>query len=366
MFWALTTLRHAKRHVWSHLYVKSFLLFSLLAALALFINAHQFSFSEVIISSLYLLRWLVYGGIFLVVRELSDKQKKSVFYLLYCSGFIVVILGFIQYFFYPNVRNIYYLGWDDHLYRLVSSILDPNFAAASICLIIFALFGRLLSVRSEHVKERMVLSLATLVTFIALLLTYSRSGYVMFLVGSVVFLLLAGKKKLIGLLAAVLVVGIILLPKDRHSAGVELLRTASISARSASAQQAIKIIADHPIAGVGFNTYRYVQKKYGFTAGANWQENHAGAGTDNSWLFVMATTGIFGLGAYIYFWYVLIYNSYNFYKYYKRYNLTKFQWMVALVVLSSIAGLFVDALFINSLFFPAILFWIWCLLGILQ
>ena len=54
------------------------------------------------------------------------------------SGSLIVLLGFIQLMFYPALRNLYYLGWDEHLYRMFSTFLDPNFAGAFF--VLFTLF----------------------------------------------------------------------------------------------------------------------------------------------------------------------------------------------------------------------------------
>ena len=49
--------------------------------------------------------------------------------LLLFSGLVIVGLGFVQYFFYLGLRNLYYLGWDEHL-SFIFQLLDPNFAGA--------------------------------------------------------------------------------------------------------------------------------------------------------------------------------------------------------------------------------------------
>jgi len=42
------------------------------------------------------------------------------------------------------------------------------------------------------------------------------------------------------------------------------------------------------------------QKEKGYLNSSNWQTNHAGAGADNSYLFVLATSGTIGLIAFGY------------------------------------------------------------------
>jgi len=64
----------------------------------------------------------------------------------------------------------------------------------------------------------------------------------------------------------------------------------------------LRIIKDNPLFGVGFNSLRFMKRDYGFL-NQDWQESHSGAGVDSSVLFVWATTGVFGLGIYLWlFW----------------------------------------------------------------
>ena len=99
----------------------------------------------------------------------------------------------------------------------------------------------------------------------------------------------------------------------------------------------MKIIKEKPILGVGFNTLRYYQK--------NLPENQAGAGLDNSWLFVLATSGALGFLGYLGIW---------------GKALNKFK---NPLVVSSLFALFVHAFFVNSLFYPWVMAWMWILLA---
>lgn len=323
-----------------------------------FINLQTF---ELIYSMFYLLRWIIYGFVFLIVDSLNLNVKKNIIKILILSQLLFIILGLIQYSFYPNLRNLYYLGWDDHLYRLFSTFLDPNFAATQLNLFIFLLVPIILTNNFLSHKYKKLLLVIFSLSFISLLLTYSRSGYLMFTSGIFISLWMLNKKRLILLSFSLLTIGIVLIPKNLGSAGVELWRTASISARSKSLQQAIIIINDNPVFGVGFNSYRYIQKKYGFTDEKNWEVTHSGAGTDNSFLFVFATTGILGIFTYLYLWFVILKRNFNIYKKSRDYLNDK---IFSVVIISSVIGLFVNSLFINSLFYPAIMFWMWTILGL--
>ena len=169
------------------------------------------------------------------------------------------------------------------------------------------------------------------------------------------FLFLIGKKKLIAVSVIVFFLIIFVTPKSFQTEGTNLLRVASSEQRIESFQLGVKIFQSSPIYGVGFNAYRYAQNRYGLND-AIWQTTHSGAGTDNSFLFVLATTGVVGFLAYIY----LLITMFG----YAKSNFKKSIYSV--VLLSSLTGLIFSSLFINSLFYVFILEWIWVISAITE
>jgi len=133
-----------------------------------------------------------------------------------------------------------------------------------------------------------------------------------------------------------------------------LLRTASSEARLETSRNALKIIQDHPILGVGFNAYRYAQIKYNFRNAHPLFMSHADSGVDNSFLFVLATTGIIGFIAYISLWFFILKMAVV----RKKHELS----IAGVLVIASIVGLSVNALFINSLFYAPLMLWMWLLI----
>ena len=368
---------------------KPIFIFIFFAFLSLLFNYTSLKTPEFIISFLYLLRFVSYAGIYFIISGFDLKFKKVILILMVISGTLIVLAGFIQYFFYPNLRNLYYLGWDEHLYRLFSSFLDPNFAATIISLYLILILSILFSGLPPHpslsLRERvrgegftrmtqgMFLVLISIFAFVALLLTYSRSGYLMFFTSTSLLLLILGKKKFIAILLVVLTIGIIFLPKNLGGEGVKLLRTASVISRSEYLGNAITIFRDNPILGVGFNAYRYAQHRYGFIDDSNLRTSHAGAGTDNSFLFVLATTGIVGFAFYLYLWFKILKSCHreqvlgSFGMLNQVQHDTKkesFQKAISIVILACSVGLFVNAFFINSLFYPFVMEWMWILIGL--
>jgi O-antigen ligase len=346
--WVIYIFRNKKNILKSKLF-KPIILFSVIAFSSLVFNIVNLSLDRLLISFLYLLRWISYACIYFIFMEFDDKFKLKISYTMLFSGTVIVLLGFVQFFFYPSLRNLYYLGWDEHLYRLFSTFLDPNFVGAFLA--IFSIF--ILSFLPNIFKNKdwiklTLFSVAALTTIVALYLTYSRSALIMLAVGIVTFLLIAGWKKLILAVIIVMVLSVFILPKSFTTEGTNFLRATSSSARIASVKEVMSVIQKSPVIGVGFNAYRYAMNKQGYN-GKIWQTSHGGAGTDNSFLFVLATTGIIGFAAFVYLIFKIM----------RLGVLNKKKNQYAVVLISSLAGLMVGSIFVNSLFYVFILEWIW-------
>lgn len=327
-------------------------LFSGFAFLSLIFNTPLLSGREVAVAGLYLVRWVVYAGVYFVIYDLIHNPrvkisnlKTYISNLLIGAGVVSAIFGLLQYFFLPDTRFLYYSGWDDHYYRLIGTFLDPGFTGMIYVLTLILLIS---FYWKEFSKKKSLLTphfLLLVLVYLAFVLTYARSAYLAYLVGMGVIAFKKKAPKFFVVAFLVWLVTILLLPRP-SSEGVQLERKASIFARVSNWQQTIKIAKDHPLFGVGFNAYRYVQRDYGFL-GEDWQVSHAGAGADSSLLFVLATTGIFGFTAYLWLWWKIIQRK-------------------SLIILASAAALLTHSLFLNSLFYPWLMAWIWVLLGVFQ
>lgn len=343
---------------------KQLYLFIGFAFLSLILNSYTLEGREFFVSLLYLVRFLAYSALLFVFCYLDKSFIKRYVRLLALSGFVFVIFGFVQYFLYPNLKNLYYLGWDEHLYRMFSTLLDPNFAGAFFALEFFLLLALFQGKKNRTFWLSFGYITGLFATASALLLTYSRSSYTAFLVGGVMYFLYSHQKKLLFMLLFIFFIGIVMLPKNIGGEGVKLLRTASILARVDAQQKAITIFKDSPVLGIGFNAYRYAQKRYGFLTQDSWDMTHAGAGVPNSLLFVLATTGIVGSLLYINFWFrvlreLLTETSSN-----VQDRTLKQRWYVNTALIASILGLFVHSLFENSLFYPFTMLWIYIVIGV--
>jgi O-antigen ligase len=292
----------------------------------------------------------------MIVNEFDLKFKNKISYLLLFIGSTILMFGYAQFFLYPSLRNLYYLGWDEHLYRMFSSFLDPNFAGAFF--VIFFLFSLSIALKFLQKKETLkstVVFFITVVDLIAVYLTYSRSALIMLIAAVVTYLIIQKRKKLIVAAIIALVAIVFFLPKSFTTEGTNFLRFASSSERINSLQTGAKIFQQSPVFGVGFNAYRYAQHKNGMT-NAYWEVTHSGAGTDNGFLFVLTTAGIVGLAAFAY----LLFKVFALAKVNLKNNI------YAIVLFAGLVGLMLDGLFVNSLFYVLILEWIWILASLTE
>lgn len=330
-----------------------FLLFLLAGFASLLINTKYLSLQNFIISFAYSVRYAAYASIIFAFQFLDDKFRGSINNKLIISGAIFTLAGFIQYLLYSNLRNLYYLGWDEHLYRLFSTFLDPNFAGAFLVLVILLLTDNI--VRNIKNKNKVIMYQVLWISIlIAIFLTYSRSAFVMLIVGMGVLLGLHKLYKVMALLP-VLFIALFFVFSNRNIEGLNPFRVASVETRVESAKVAISIFSKNPIFGVGFNAYRYAQIRYGFRTESGSLVSNADAGTDNSYLFLLATTGIIGFVIFINLWMNIIQMIIR--------NLNSEPY--AKVALASIGGLLMNTLFINSFFYPVIMAWIFILAGLM-
>ena len=321
---------------------KEFLFFPLIALLSLAINITWLKPNEFVASFLYLARWATYASLFFVVSGLDKPFKEKIKLYLAIDGLIILAFGFLQYFFFSSLKGLYYLGWDDHMYRMFSVFLDPNYVGAFF--VLYFLF--IANIIRERKKLRGYLIILLLLTLIAIFLTFSRSALLMLIGGVSIFLFMIKRKRLILILLGSILLFVVIFSSKFNVENMNLFREASVKARLGNYSTSFKIIADHPLLGVGFNTYRYAKERYGIQMGWVNAPSHADAGVDNSFLFVLATTGIIGLLAYLFLWGSIMKKA-------------------SVLVISSIIALFINALFINSLFFPPLMLWMWFILALL-
>jgi O-antigen ligase len=316
------------------------LLFIIVGFASLVINIFLFHDIDFFASFLYLIRYLFYVnlagiGIFFIRSRFIGKG-------LYIAGIILLVIGYLQFFFYNNLRNLFYLGWDEHLYRLFATFLDPNYAGVFFVLFFFLLLIRIIKLEFRHVYFEIIIAFFSLV---AVYLTFSRTALVVLFVGLLTLGLVKRKYKMIFSVFFVLLFFLFLF-SDTSIEGLNPFRTQSSHERITSTVQVSNVIIKDPFLGVGFNAFRYAQIRYGTRQAVGAATSNADAGTDNSFLFVLATTGIVGFALYIASYFFLVRNLFD------------EKDIASLVLASSMIGLFAGSFFLNILFYTPILSWV--------
>lgn len=328
------------------LFAKEMLVFGALAAFSLLLNASRWQAGELLTASFYLLRL---GNFFLFYLALTDFFKKRnlcLWSFLALEGGVIGFLALAQYLFFPDVRALYLFGWDDHYYRAIGTFLDPGFTGFLLVLAFLAL----LAIGLKQKKAWQYFLGGFLLVGIGL--SFARLSYLALAFGSGVILLARKKIKEMLVLALVFVAVVFFLPKPGGE-GVDLWRKSSLLARQENYFRASQIIKKNFWLGVGYNAYRFAQYEAGFLSQEDWQNSHSGAGADNSFLLVWATSGIFGLLAYLFLGARILRESF----------LKLGQSNQAMILFASTLTLGFASFFINALFYPWILAWTTMLLA---
>ena len=305
----------------------------LLAVFGLVLSLVEFDPKQVAVGALYGLRVVSYGAFFAAIYKLvsaKNKYREILFNALIVVSLEVGVLGLLQYIFLPDLRFLYAFGWDDHLFRLVGTFLDPGFTG------IILAFGGILALVSYIKKGKRIYLLNLMVLSIALLLSYSRASFVAFVVGLAI-LFIKTRRNLILLIASIFLLAIPFLPRP-EGYGVRLERTHSIVSRMVNYNQTLRIIQKSPLFGVGFNNMCAAREKF---LDDNMQESHACSGADSSILLILATSGVVGLMLVLYMLRNIMINLLpNIYSY---------------AFLACFIALVVHSQFVNSLIYPWVL-----------
>lgn len=250
---------------------KSLFYFLLILLISLIIGFDNFTFFQNFVGFLYFLRIVFYLIYWVYLNYWLKKEKKipTLYKALSTGAILFLISTLIQYFLYPDLRNLIYLGWDPHLYRTFGVFFDTSVAAA-IYGIIFFLTDNLI------IKSFFLLFLA---------LSFSRGAYVSFIISlSYVFLASKQIKKLL-LYLLIFVVLVLIIPKPSGE-GVNLLRSFSIYSRLRDYQEGFNIFLKKPLFGYGYNRIRYLKEN---------SLSHSASAYSSSYLTIAVGSGLFGL-----------------------------------------------------------------------
>jgi len=315
---------------------------------------------ELLVSLAYLGRWLAYFAIYLVmINVVRGGDVSAVWGTLESTVLAIAGFGIVQAIFLPGFAQLVYsdsrpfLDWDPQGHRLVSTILEPNIAGAMLMSILLVELAQI-SVGARVPRWK------PLLLFSALVLTLSRSSALGLALGIGVIIAVYGiPKRLIRAAAIASVLALAALPKligfaaSYGKIGIDR----SALARLAAWGMALRVFADHPWIGVGFNTYGFVvEREYGVP-----RLGVANYSTDGGLLFAAVMTGTVGLALLLWLFY-LVYRRCA--SVWRAKVATPEHRGIAIGTLASIGAIGAHSIFVNSLFTTFVMEIMWVLVGL--
>ncbi|CAN5135430.1 hypothetical protein BH09PAT2_BH09PAT2_09240 [soil metagenome] len=252
------------------------------------------------VAALYLFRLNTYLLLFFYFNSYIyafPEVKKGFQGVVFIMAIGVIATSLVQYFFYQDLGNIAYLGWDPHQYRLVGLFFDPPLTVS--ILVLFLLFFFL----QAYEKKKIVYLAVSAIFCVLVFLTYSRGGYLALAAVAFFYMFRRLTFAKIGIIILGIVIVLILLPKGGNES-LNLFRTTSIFTRTQDDAIAIDIWKKSPITGIGYNHIRYEKDKYlAEPIMEEFNPSHASASFHSSFLMILVTSGIVGLALFIWMLY---------------------------------------------------------------
>ena len=339
------------------------LLFVAIGALSSVASVARFGLSgfELFASLAYLARWVVYFGIYVVVINfVRDGDVHPVWLALESTMLLFAGFGVIQSAFLPDFGPMLYpeaeiyTMIDPQGHRLVSTILEPNIAAAMIETVLLVEIAKLAF--GAEVKRWKLWLLA-----LGFALTLSRSGAAGFIFGMTLIIVARGLGKRLlkfigtGLLLVTLSLPA-LIPFAMRYEKFNIAGGSGFGVRMIMWQRAIDTFLMSPWFGVGFNTYGFVQERQGFP-----RVGSSSYSVEGGLLFIAVMTGIVGLAVYCgMLWLVLRRCGWV----RRASNALPEDRGLAVGTAAATVAVVVHSVFVNSLVTPFVIFPLWVLWGL--
>jgi O-antigen ligase len=188
----------------------------------------------------------------------------------------------------------------------------------------------------------------------AIVLTFSRSAWLMFLVvNGFAFWFLP--KKIISVVLMLVMLSVVLIPRVQVRLQGAFEIDISASERLSSWYKGLKLFQINPLIGIGYNNVRSVSQENNLLKTFSTDGGNSGAGVDSSWLLVLATTGIMGAILFGY-WYINLVVVFL-----KAFFQSKRRELFILAGL--LIAFFINSQFINSLFYPPLMISLFLITG---
>lgn len=290
-----------KRKVFSSTLARSGLVFIFAIFISLFISLFYNSLNSSIIAFLYFFRLATYIILISFADNIWERFKKyQTIKLLIFSGFAFFILSsIIQLFYIPKIDVLSYLGWDPHMYRVVGVFYDPPIAISFFVIFLIVLFF----LRNIPMK---ITILGIIVCLMLAIFTFSRGGIIALFF---TFFIYFFKTKYLKLLLTFFILSALILGtlSNYKIESVNIWRTTSITTRVNDNLSGIKIWLRSPIFGIGYNQLRTEKVKLSEKVLTKNDISHGLSAFHSSFTTILVTSGVVGLGFFIY----LLYNLFK-------------------------------------------------------
>lgn len=312
--------------------------------------------------------WISYFAVFFIAKKIF-VTKKQLLLFLYFNIFLVAVLslyGISQYFF--GLATPHWIESYELIKTRVFSTLDnPIILSGYINVFSFLTLALFFSVKKSYLKLLFLPAFA--LSSLALLLTFSRSGWIGLLAGLLLFFLVFNVRYILGMLSA-LVTSIIFLPKEIFyrflaALGDQYQDISAVSGRIWTLNNVFHIFPNHLFFGVGPGMYGG-EVAFKISPSIVYMEGIQGgvvpiANTDNSFLQVLIQQGLVGFFALLFFVAATMYCGLSTYHKLKDKTLK----LLALGITASSLGLFVQAFLADVFQFPQLSLCLFAFLGIL-
>ncbi len=325
-----------------------FLFVVVICIVSLLPSVTRFSGADILVGLAYGIRFFAYFILYLLVR---NDTRPTIYWLtwLFLLGIAFAGLGFIQLYIYPDLRNLSYVGWDPHYYRLFATLLDPNFMGA---IFVLSFISGVAVLKRVHEKIWSIGGLA--VIFVAFLFTFSRSSYLAAVAGLLTYIIISKKWKYLYMLG-ILCIAILVVPAIGGES-TELFRQLTAFARISNWQEGIQLFLKSPILGYGFNMVGAIPHNTPtIVAGAI---ARSASGYDNSIVFVLVTTGIVGFTAFAQLG--MKYLSLG------KLAQRKKNYELGTLYIALCVALLVHSMFVNTLFYAQLMLCFWILTAVVE
>lgn len=358
-------------------------------------------FSLDLSGAFYLVRFIIYSATFYLAFHLTKARILGLgefLTLVKITTLTLSVIGIFQFVIFPDLESLSIEGYDPHKFRIFSTFLDPNFLGALLSfgfvLYLYELTCKKYTNIRDYIKENRINLVWLMLLGITIIFTFSRSAYLM-LVLSIPIILVVKNIKLLLIFVIFSVILYLLFPAFNERINGAINIDASAVQRFSSWDKGLIIFQDNPILGVGFNNIRNYSQKENLVHLSSVDGGNSGAGIDSSLIFILATTGLLGFISFTIFLSKILYDffssamynlkffcSLQFYpvkflkrvfkvpilvkwskEIYEKGVLRKNNYL-SLPLLGLTLGLMANSFFINSLFYPQLMFIWYSLLGV--